>query len=163
VVLAPMIEEYSKFTVVRRTVYNDPEFDESMDGLVYAAAAALGFASLENIFYVVSAYTKAGSSAAVSTFWFRALLSVPAHALFSAQWGAALGKAKFEPPELRAGIIRRGLLTAMIGHGLWNAICMIHGASGPVLAVLTLVLWSTTNRHARELLSRSPYRSGGPA
>ena len=29
------------------------EFDEPLDGIIYASAAALGFASLDNVFYVI--------------------------------------------------------------------------------------------------------------
>ena len=47
------VEEFSKFAVVRLKAYRSLYFDEPMDGLVYAAAASLGFASLENVLYVV--------------------------------------------------------------------------------------------------------------
>ena len=56
VLAAPIIEEYGKFFVVRRTMYDHPEFDEPMDGIVYAAAAALGFASVENVVYLSTAF-----------------------------------------------------------------------------------------------------------
>ena len=42
VVGAPIIEEYFKFVAVRYTIYESAEFDEPMDGIVYAAATALG-------------------------------------------------------------------------------------------------------------------------
>ena len=55
VIAAPVIEEYLKYFVVRRTIYNHAEFDEPMDGIIYAAAAALGFASAENTLYLLTA------------------------------------------------------------------------------------------------------------
>ena len=53
VVAAPVIEEYAKYFVVSRTVYREIEFSEPMDGIVYSAAAALGFASIENLLYLI--------------------------------------------------------------------------------------------------------------
>ena len=41
------VEEACKFAVVRLKPYRSLYFDEPVDGLVYAAAASLGFASLE--------------------------------------------------------------------------------------------------------------------
>ena len=48
-IVAGFTEELFKFLVVRTTIYKSPYFDEPIDGLVYSSAAALGFASLENI------------------------------------------------------------------------------------------------------------------
>ncbi len=48
-------EELCKFLAVRLRVYRHHEFDEPMDGIVYGAAAALGFASLENVGYLLAA------------------------------------------------------------------------------------------------------------
>lgn len=58
VVAAPVIEEYLKYFVVRRAVYHREEFSEPVDGIVYAGAAALGFASIENLGYLLSAQSR---------------------------------------------------------------------------------------------------------
>lgn len=59
-----------------------------MDGFTYAAAASLGFASIENAEYVLNAHYHAASalyawSDAVHTIGARTFLSVPGHVLFS--------------------------------------------------------------------------------
>src|SRR5579862_9083702 len=46
-------EELFKFLVVVFFCMQSREFDEPMDGIVYGAVASLGFASFENLFYVV--------------------------------------------------------------------------------------------------------------
>jgi len=61
VFVAPFTEEIAKFLCVRWTVYNRSEFDEPVDGMVYATAAALGFASVENILYVVNSWASGGA------------------------------------------------------------------------------------------------------
>ena len=45
------VEEFSKFMAVRLSAARSLHFDEPLDGLVFAAAASLGFATLENLFY----------------------------------------------------------------------------------------------------------------
>ena len=46
VFIVPCIEEVLKYSGVRLTVYRRPEFDEPLDGIIYTAAVALGFASI---------------------------------------------------------------------------------------------------------------------
>lgn len=156
VIAAPVIEELLKFAVVRWTVYERVEFDEPMDGVVYAAAAALGFAATENIMYIFEAYAQSVEAAA-STTLIRALLSVPGHALFSAMWGYALGFAKFSDPSMAKILIRRGLLLGIGFHALFNLLCL----SGPSFALGMLVLvpiaWKAVNRRIRTALAASPY------
>ncbi len=72
-------EEGLKYLVVKKKAYDHPAFDEYYDGVIYAVVASLGFAALENVFYVLDG----GMYVAV----IRALLAVPAHALFGAIMG----------------------------------------------------------------------------
>jgi RsiW-degrading membrane proteinase PrsW (M82 family) len=157
VMVAPIVEEGGKFLVVRRTVYQTPEFDEPVDGIVYAAAVGLGFATLENVIYVVSALDTSFAFA-VQTGIVRAFLSVPGHVLFSTLWGDALGRAKFLPENRRTGIIAWGLILAMVSHGLFNL--LLYDAIGFAVLVLILVpvLWITVLRHIHEALLKSVYR-----
>lgn len=160
VVAAPIMEELLKFAVVRLTVFRKTEFNEPMDGIVYAAAAALGFASLENVLYVLGEYNKGtGTVAAVTVL--RALLSVPGHALWSSMWGFALGFAKFAPPLRRKKLIRTGLLMAIGMHGLYNLLCL----SGPVwplgLLIFVPVTWMIAHRRIEQALLASPHNSTG--
>lgn len=129
-VVAPVVEEGLKFCVVYFTVYKLTEFDEPMDGIVYAAAAGLGFAAVENIFYVM----EGGLAVAI----LRGFLSVPGHVIFSCIWGAALGIAKFRPESERARIIILGLAGAMLVHGLFNLSLELFDLLG--LAIVALVI-----------------------
>lgn len=160
VIVAPIIEELLKFAVVRFTVFRKTEFNEPMDGIVYAAAAALGFASLENVLYILQEYNKGtGSVAAVTVL--RALLSVPGHALWSSMWGFALGFAKFAPPSRRKRLIKTGLLLAIGMHVLFNLLCL----SGPIwplgLLIFVPVTWKIAHRRIEQALLASPHNSNG--
>ena len=155
-VVAPIVEEYGKFWVVRRFAYPNTEFDEPMDGIVYAAAAALGLASLENVLYVFAAYVTS-PSLALGTIVVRAIFSVPGHALFSGVWGYALGRAKFAPAEERSGIVLRGLALGMVLHGIFNFLLFSSEIVAYAIAVFILVLtpglWILANRNIRQALN----------
>ena len=155
VVIAPVVEEYGKFWVVRRFIYRDVEFDEPMDGIVYAASAALGLASFENVLYVFAAYA-ASPSLALGTVAIRAIFSVPGHALFSSVWGYALGRAKFTAAQRRPAIIARGLALAMVLHGIFNFLLFSADTFAYATAIFILVLipglWILLERNIRSAL-----------
>lgn len=158
VLVAPLVEELCKYLVVRFGIYRNTEFDEPMDGVIYAVATALGFASLENVFYLFSEYGKgAGPFAAVTVT--RALLSVPGHALWAGMWGFALGCAKFSEPRFGRSLVIRGLILAIGLHALFNLLCL----SGPIwplgMVVLVPIMWRMVHRRIDAALRASPHTS----
>ncbi|MDD1682420.1 MAG: PrsW family glutamic-type intramembrane protease [Methanoregula sp.] len=140
-VVAPVVEEAAKFLVVFLAIYRHPGFDEPMDGIVYATAAGLGFATVENILYVIEGGLAVGI--------IRAIASVPGHVVFSCIWGFALGTAKFRPDNERTGIILTGLLSAMLLHGIFNFSLEVFGAFGLVLILVVIIPlgWRMTCRN----------------
>jgi len=127
VVRAPMVEESAKglgvlliFFVARRS------FDGPVDGIVYAATVAGGFAFIENITYFGSALIDTGGSGLAATFVLRGLLSPFAHVMFTSCTGFALGLAARRPGVLRAiTFFVCGLVPAILLHGLWNSAAYI--------------------------------------
>ena len=167
VVAAPVVEEVFKFAVVRFWVYEKREFDEPADGMVYAAAAALGFASMENPFYLWGAYHESGSASPMGSLLtlaaIRALVSVPGHVLFSSTWGYALGWAKFTVHRgVARGLVVRGLVLAILLHAVFNglALFILPGALG--LVVLMGSMWLAFHRRLYLALARSPHRAPMP-
>ena len=67
-----LVEELSKWLMVYLISYNDKAFDDLYDMIVYAVFVSLGFALLENIYYVLDGGIDVGI--------IRALLAVPGHA-----------------------------------------------------------------------------------
>ena len=100
-------EELVKFLTIYVTIYRHPEYDEVLDGITYGVAAALGFASVENLLYIGVAATRSPLEG-FSTGVLRALLAVPAHALFGAIMGHFM-----DVPDLRRPKKSRDLLTAL--------------------------------------------------
>ena len=157
VLVAPIVEEAGKYLVVKKTVWESLEFDEPVDGIIYAAAAGLGFATLENVIYVFSA-VETSLLLALQTGLLRALISVPGHVLFSAMWGYSLGKARFIPQEQRTGVIATGLILAMAFHALFNL--LLYDAIGFAVLILVVIplLWFFVQKKIDQALLSSGYR-----
>jgi len=145
VLAVPVIEESVKFIVVGLFAYRDREFDEPMDGIVYATATALGFATLENVIYILD---QPSISSVLITGTARAIMTVPGHALFGIFWGYGLGIAKFRPPGKRASIIIGGLLLGIAVHGIFNFLLdkSYLGFAILILIIIPLVWWITDRR-----------------
>jgi len=157
VLVAPVVEETGKYLVVRKTVYESVEFDEPVDGIVYASAAGLGFATLENVVYVFAAL-ETSLALALGTGLVRAVLSVPGHVLFSAMWGYSLGKARFIPEEKRPGVIAAGLILAMASHALFNLLLFNSIGFAVLVLVVVPVLWISVQKRIDQSLLTSIYR-----
>lgn len=157
VLAVPVIEECSKFFMVLIFAYRDHEFDEPMDGIVYATAAALGFATIENLDYLMSLPP---DSSVLVTGTLRAILTVPAHALFGIFWGYGLGIAKFSPAQTRAGIILAGLILGGGVHALFNFLLEASYTGFAILLLVVLPLaWWVTEKHIRKALLGAEFRS----
>jgi RsiW-degrading membrane proteinase PrsW (M82 family) len=153
VIIAPILEELAKFLGVRISIYGNREFDEPMDGIVYTAAVALGFASIENAFYLLRINNTA-RELFPTVLLARSLLSVPGHALFSSFWGYALGLIKTN--RAPRSLIIPGLAGSMIAHGLFNYLCFLRIYSSVGLLILLAVLWSIINNKIKKALLMSP-------
>jgi RsiW-degrading membrane proteinase PrsW (M82 family) len=142
-VVAPVVEELLKFSVVFYCVYRLPEFDEPVDGIVYAAAAGLGFAALENCVYVLEGGVAVGI--------LRAVASVPGHMIFSCTWGFALGIAKYRPAQKRGWIIAAGIAAAILLHAVFNFSLDVFEGAGLLFILFLLVPfgWWFTRRNIR--------------
>ncbi len=110
-VVVAFTEEWSKYIMVRFYAFEKPEFDEPFDGIVYAVMVSMGFATVENIGYVMQY--------GYGTAFLRMFLSVPAHANFAIIMGYYMGKAKFAGPR-RLLILMTGLFSAVFWHGLYD-------------------------------------------
>jgi RsiW-degrading membrane proteinase PrsW (M82 family) len=155
-VIAP-VEEYGKYLVVRRWAFRHPAFNEPLDGIVYAAAAALGFAALENFLYLL------GEGAWLILL--RGPLSTLGHVLFSAFWGYALGMAWAQTdPAVARRLINHGLIYAILGHAAYNIVLSSAQVGGAFTALpllvfpLMILLYRQVGAHIRTSLANSPFQ-----
>lgn len=123
VIQAPVVEEAAKgFGVLLIFLVARKYFDGPVDGIVYAAVIAGGFAFTENILYFSQAIAYSGllSVDALLTFFVRGIMSPFAHAMFTAMTGLFIGLWGRKSVAGGIGGFFVGLLPAMGLHALWN-------------------------------------------
>jgi len=114
-VVAAFTEELFKFIAFMWLIWNNKNFNEKFDGIVYAVFISLGFAAVENVMYVFS------NGAGVA--YLRAFTAVPAHALFAVAMGYHLALAKFDVGE-KSQHLFKAMLYAVLLHGFYDFILM---------------------------------------
>ncbi len=146
------VEELSKFMAVRLLAYRSLYFDEPGDGLVYSSAASLGFASLENLGYVIAF----GPAVMI----LRAPLSTLAHVVFGTFWGRALGLRAQRTGNGLPSIVH-GIALAAVVHGLFNVAVF----STPVAAIAMVIIggyWTLRQFNWAQRVSPFRYRRNYP-
>lgn len=147
-VVAPLIEESVKgLAVLLVFLFWRHEFDSILDGIVYAAVAALGFAATENVLYLYfMGYSEEGIAGLLALFVVRVLLGGWNHAVFTAFIGIGLAVARLN----RALAIKWlaplvGWCTAVFLHALHNTLASIAGVAPGIggIAVMVAENWLT--------------------
>ncbi|CAH0229105.1 MULTISPECIES: glutamic-type intramembrane protease PrsW [Peribacillus] len=110
---AALLEEFFKWFILIYVIYQHVAFDEPYDGIVYGAAVSLGFATMENILYLLAN--------GVEHAFLRAVLPVSSHALFGVIMGYYLGKAKFSASNNRVFLLL-ALIIPISLHGVYDYI-----------------------------------------
>lgn len=136
-VVAALVEEALKLWIVKEHVFRSKHFDEVMDGITYTIIASLGFATLENVLYVLEGGIGIGI--------LRAVISVPSHALFSGIMGFYIGKSKFAKEKKQGNkLLLRGLLFAIFYHGTFNFLLFTETMAAflviPLMIIMTIHL-----------------------
>jgi RsiW-degrading membrane proteinase PrsW (M82 family) len=137
--IVAFIEEFSKYVIVR--YYNQPRkgFNEPFDGIIYAVMVSMGFAAVENIFYVF----EGGMEVAL----LRAFTAIPAHATFGIIMGYFMGKAKFSKNIVKWNLI--GLSFAILFHGAYDFFLFINFIPGiSIGAFISLIIGVILSRKA---------------
>jgi RsiW-degrading membrane proteinase PrsW (M82 family) len=145
-----LVEESFKFLSVRIYAFRSPHFDEPIDGIILGVAAALGFATIENIGYVFQY--------GVETAIIRGFLSVPAHAFWGAIIGFYLAEAKVKNDS---SLAVRGLVLAIFFHAVFDTITFVIPNGLASLIILTafvlLVYFQVVKKEIAEAERESPY------
>lgn len=140
-VFAPVTEESLKgiavllvFLVLRR------EFDSVLDGIVYAAVVALGFAATEDLFYLYGEFTEKGMDGMLGLFVLRIVMGIWDHPFYTSFIGIGLAMSRLS----RSTFVRWtaplfGWCLALGFHGLHNTLATLAEGT-PGLAVLMLLI-----------------------
>lgn len=126
-----LVEEGVKYFFLKKYLFNKPEFNEPMDGIVYAVMISLGFATVENIFYV---FNHPGQEMQVAIM--RMFTAIPLHAACGVILGYFVGLAKFS--DNKNILLYKGLFLATLVHGLYNYFIFL--GEGFIFSIISLVV-----------------------
>lgn len=128
------IEELSKLLPFLFIVLRFRAFNEALDGIIYAAFIALGYATMENLHYLQYLTTLEAIA--------RGFAGPLVHVMFASVWGYYLGRSFLRTGTwLSAGLFAVPL--AMVLHGLYDFLVLASPLSGlPLSALLILLIWA---------------------
>ena len=113
---AAPVEEGLKFLMLTKFISKFKDYDEMVDGIVYCICLSLGFATLENFYYVYSLFDGSYQIAIL-----RAFTAVPAHAMFGGMMGIfySLHLAAKNNQD-KKNYLTLALVVPVILHGFYN-------------------------------------------
>ena len=133
--VAAVPEEAAKLLALWLVLRKNPYFDERFDGIVYAVFVGLGFAAIENVFYVFQSGDEWASVAVM-----RALMAVPGHYAFAIMMGYYYTMYHFvrRTPANALKIF----LVPVLAHGVYDSIAM-SGSVDPVAGGISffVLIW----------------------
>lgn len=125
-------EELVKYLAMKIPSWRNRDFNYVFDGVVYGATAALGFAALENILYVMDT--------GLVTAGVRAWTAIPLHCIAGIFMGHYYGIAKaaerIGDRRAKNRLLRRSILIPMLIHGAYD---FIATDESPILSLLFFV------------------------
>ena len=139
-VVASIPEESFKLLALWLVLRKNPYFDEHFDGIVYSVCVGLGFATIENVFYVV------GDDSWATVGIARAIFSVPGHYAFAVLMGYYYSQYHF---------VKRSFLNwisiwavPVVAHGIYDAIVMNIGINDYlILPIFALLIFFCVKMH----------------
>ncbi|MFP6900202.1 MAG: PrsW family glutamic-type intramembrane protease [Opitutales bacterium] len=146
--LIGLTEEAFKYLVLTRYAYPKPDFNEPFDGIVYSVMISLGFATVENILYVIDGGVGVGI--------LRMFTAVPMHAACGVIMGYSVGMAKFQ----RTSRIR-GLGYAMLFHRAYDFFLLQDITPYMNFLIIPVMIYAIrlSRKAMREHLDASPFKN----
>ena len=134
VIFTSAIEEFFKWFILFIAIYRHAEFHDPYDGILYGTSISLGFATMENILYLLTF--------GVETAIIRAILPVASHALFGVVMGYYFGRARFTKSIKEKRIFALlALSIPFLLHSFYNSIFLIKDFWSYIIGPFMLFLW----------------------
>ncbi len=142
-VVAAFSEELLKFAALFLIIWNNRNFNEKFDGIVYSVFISLGFAAVENLMYVFGNGFNVGLM--------RAFLAIPGHAFFGVAMGYYLAFARFGLFYKKRNLFF-ALAVPIFLHGTYDFILMANEPLGLFVFVPFIIyLWKSGFKRINEL------------
>lgn len=148
-VFVGLLGEGFKFLFLRGMTFYNKNFNQPFDGIVYALMVGMGYATAENLLYVINGD--------MHTAMYRMLTAAPANAVFAVIMGYFLGEAKMKPSKVFIYSLL-ALLLAALAHGYYDYFMEALHANGfwiqaliSVVIVVVLTQWAYKKRNQARL------------
>lgn len=112
ILIVGVIEQFLIYATVRYVIFEHPEFDERVDGVIYAVAAGLGLATVLNFQYVIRSN---GVDLDIGSV--RMVINALGYASFAGVMGYFIGQTRFEKTPIY--YMPGGLALAAVLNGLF--------------------------------------------
>ncbi|MBE1554095.1 glutamic-type intramembrane protease PrsW [Sporosarcina limicola] len=133
VIFTSGLEEFFKWLILLLAIYRHVEFEDAYDGILYGASVSLGFATVENIIFLLTFGTDEA--------FIRALLPVSSHALFGVVMGYYFGRAKFAAEANKKGLLFFSFFAPYVLHSIYNGILAVDNLWLYLIIPFMLFLW----------------------
>jgi RsiW-degrading membrane proteinase PrsW (M82 family) len=143
-VVASLCEEGFKYLGFILIIWPDKNFNEKFDGIVYSVFISLGFAAVENIFYVLNGGISIGI--------LRGFTAVPAHALFGTVMGYYFGLSRFYP-ELKSRYLVLAFIIPFLWHGSYDFLLLGQNQLLLLLFIPFIIIFWIYGLHKMKKLS----------
>ncbi|QAS54510.1 glutamic-type intramembrane protease PrsW [Halobacillus litoralis] len=149
--LVGLMEEFFKWFFIVFVAYRHSDFDHHYDGIIYAVAVSLGFATIENVIYLF--YN------GIEIAMLRAIFPVSSHGLFGIIMGFYVGKAKFTTVKSKI-CMAFALFIPVALHTLYDYIITVNESAWMYwITPFMIILWiigfrkiKIANQHHEKLL-----------
>lgn len=151
VLVIGVVEELAKLIPFLLVALRFEAFDEPIDGIIYAAFIALGFATVENVQYLP--YLTSAEAVA------RGFAAPLVHIMFASIWAYHIGEAFLGQRPLLPVAAAAVAVTAVL-HGSYDFVVMaLSGPALPASALLILLIWLWRVSLIRSLPGARPDRN----
>lgn len=136
-VLLASVEELAKYAAVFFIALRSSYFDEPIDAVIYLLTAALGFAAMENILYVIKDLSHSGTLLALLDGSSRFIGATILHTISSAIIGIAIACSFYSGRTVKLVAVMLGLAAATLLHAYFNLSIMSTKGTLNVLIAFT--------------------------
>ena len=126
--MAAFTEEGLKSIILIPILLKDKDFNEKLDGIIYSIFLSLGFATIENIIYLMRERLDLSFELGIT----RGLISIPSHIMFAITMGYYISKYKFaKDDDKKNKYLIYAIIMPILLHGVFDFILMIGYRNQP--------------------------------
>ncbi len=133
------VEELFKYVVAYFAVLRKKDMDEPIDAVIYMITVALGFAALENTFFLLNPLSDGNITGTILTGNLRFLGAMLLHVLSSATIGIAIALSFSKNISVRRLFIGAGVILSIVLHTLFNL--FIINSNGEKALIVFIFVW----------------------